>query len=274
MFPAMERLINRRQQGDLGEASAIEWFTRAGAVVSTPLGHSPDYDLIVDFGADPLRVQAKTSTQIAVTPNGRERYQVMLATNGGNQSWNHATKVFGPDRSDLVFVIVANGRRWLIPSAAIDAERQIQLGGPRYSEYEIGAAEEIYGVVYGLENSPFKLLTKPGERRSWRAERDCKFRALALSEFESHLPHSSGSAAGAEPPRRARTEGQTRVSGNRQIVIPKRAFENAALDIGDRLNATSVARGQVTFCRIDSEAQNENGPPGGGPFQQSLEAGG
>ncbi len=46
----MKRLINRRQQGDLGEASAIEWFTRAGAVVSTPLGHSPDYDLIADFG--------------------------------------------------------------------------------------------------------------------------------------------------------------------------------------------------------------------------------
>ena len=57
----MERLINRRQQGDLGEASAIEWFTRAGAVVSTPLGHSPDYDLIADFGDRPLRVQVKTS---------------------------------------------------------------------------------------------------------------------------------------------------------------------------------------------------------------------
>jgi hypothetical protein len=60
----VERLINRRQQGDLGEASAIEWFTRAGAVVSTPQGHSPVYDLIADFGDQPLRVQAKASTQL------------------------------------------------------------------------------------------------------------------------------------------------------------------------------------------------------------------
>jgi hypothetical protein len=43
-----ERLINRRQQGDLGEASAIEWLTRQGATVSAPLSHSPDYDLIAD----------------------------------------------------------------------------------------------------------------------------------------------------------------------------------------------------------------------------------
>jgi len=38
-----ERLINCRQQGDLGEASAIEWLTRQGATVLVPLGHSPDY---------------------------------------------------------------------------------------------------------------------------------------------------------------------------------------------------------------------------------------
>ncbi len=59
---SMDRLINRRQQGDLGEASAIEWLTRQGARVSTPLGHSPDYDLIAEFGERLLRVQVKTST--------------------------------------------------------------------------------------------------------------------------------------------------------------------------------------------------------------------
>ena len=48
MFPVMHRLINRRLQGDLGEASAIEWLTRQGATVSLPVGHSPDYDLIAE----------------------------------------------------------------------------------------------------------------------------------------------------------------------------------------------------------------------------------
>ena len=46
------RLINRRQQGDLGEASAIDWLTRVGATVSVQLGHSPDYDLIAARSID------------------------------------------------------------------------------------------------------------------------------------------------------------------------------------------------------------------------------
>ena len=202
----------------------------------------------------------------------------MLATNGGNQSWNHETKHFEPGRTDLVFAVVANGRRWLIPSAEVHAKREIRLGGARYSEFEIDSADEIFTLVYGPATAPPKLLPKPGERRSWRAERACKVRALALSEFESHLPHFSPPdllpgppSELPESPRRTRTEGQTRVSGNRQIVIPKRAYENAGLNLGDRLKAVAVGEGQVSFRRIAREAKNENGPPGGGPFQQSLE---
>ena len=92
-----------------------------------------------------------------------------------------------------------------------------------------------------------------------------------LSEFESHLPHSPQLDPLPEPPRTTRTEGQTKVSGNRQIVIPKRAFENAKLNRGDRLKAVAVGDGQVKFTRIAREAQNENGPPGGGPSQQSFD---
>ncbi len=61
MFRRVDRLINRRQQGDLGEASAIEWLTRQGATVSAPLGHSPDYDMIAEIDGRLLRVQVKTS---------------------------------------------------------------------------------------------------------------------------------------------------------------------------------------------------------------------
>jgi hypothetical protein len=42
MFPAMtERLINRRRQGDLGEASAIEWLTRQGRRCFCPWDTAP-----------------------------------------------------------------------------------------------------------------------------------------------------------------------------------------------------------------------------------------
>jgi hypothetical protein len=66
-----KRLINRRQQGDLGEISAIEWLTRQGATVSVPMGHSPDYDLIAEVEGRLLRVQVKTSTREEPTSAGQ-----------------------------------------------------------------------------------------------------------------------------------------------------------------------------------------------------------
>lgn len=124
-----ERLINRRTQGDLGEFSAMEWLASKGALVWIPLGHSPDVDLMAEFDGRLLRVQVKTSTQSATTPKGQGRWRVMIATNGGNQSWSGATKTFDPMRVDLLFVLVGDGRRWLIPAQAIEPQRQIVSPG-------------------------------------------------------------------------------------------------------------------------------------------------
>jgi Holliday junction resolvase-like predicted endonuclease len=153
----MDRLINRRQQGDLGEASAIEWLTRQGATVFMPFGHSPDVDLVAEIQGRMHRVQVKTSTYVERTPNGHERYQVMLATNGGNQSWSRISKKFDPARVDLLFVLVGDGRRWLIPSAHIDAENGINLGGPKYAEYEIERSAPIADLVYGPNADTLEL---------------------------------------------------------------------------------------------------------------------
>ena len=147
--PGVERLINRGQQGDLGEASALEWFTRAGATVCLPVGRSPDYDLVVDLGKGPLRIQVKTSVSRTATPNGHERYEVQLATLGGNRSWSGLVKVFDVTRADFVFILVGNGRRWLIPTCEIDASTAIHVGGPKYSEYEIDGTQSIEDLVLG-----------------------------------------------------------------------------------------------------------------------------
>jgi hypothetical protein len=122
MFPCMERrLINRRQQGDLGEASAIEWLTRQGATVLIPFGHSPHYDLVADIDGRLLRIQIKTSTQEEVTPDGHRRSAVAVATRGGNQSWAGLAKKIDPSRFEFLFALTGNGRRWLIPSTVIEA---------------------------------------------------------------------------------------------------------------------------------------------------------
>lgn len=145
----MERLINRTRQGDLGEASAIEWLTRQGAVVSIPQGHSPDYDLIAEMDGRLLRVQVKTSVAELVRPNGSRRFRVLIATMGGNRSWTGVVKRFDPSRFDQLFVLCGDGRRWLVPVACIDAERVIAVGGEKYSEFEIASTEPITELIYG-----------------------------------------------------------------------------------------------------------------------------
>jgi hypothetical protein len=129
-----------RRQGDLGEASAIEWLAGAGARVAVPLFVDPDYDLIADFGDRLVRVQVKTST---AWRNGR--FEVTLVTRGGNQSWNGITKRFDRRRCDALFAHVGDGRRWYIPVEQIDGTSKVTLGGPKYAAFEVEAGRPLAG---------------------------------------------------------------------------------------------------------------------------------
>lgn len=124
--------MNPRRQGDLGEIAAIAYFGHLGAPISLPAFHSQDYDLVVELDGSLHRVQVKTSRSFE-----RGRYAVQLCTYGGNQSWNGMVRRFHPSRCDLLFVLVSDGRRWLIPAQAIEAARAIRVGGPKYSEFEV-----------------------------------------------------------------------------------------------------------------------------------------
>jgi hypothetical protein len=124
--------LKPRQQGDLGEVSALEWLVGQGATVYVPFNSAPDVDLIAEFGDKFVRVQVKTT---GVYRN--DRWEVSICTMGGNQSWNGLVKSFSPDRCDRLFVLVADGRRWWIPSSVIDGGRKLSVGGPKYAEYEI-----------------------------------------------------------------------------------------------------------------------------------------
>jgi hypothetical protein len=127
------RQANPRRQGDLGELAAIEWFGRKGHDIFKPLFHTRDIDLIADDGTDLQRVQVKTSTRLV-----RDGvYSVMVCTRGGNQSWNGLVKRLDPARIDCLFVLVADGRRWLIPAEAVQGFTAVTLGGPKYAEHEV-----------------------------------------------------------------------------------------------------------------------------------------
>ena len=132
----METVSRRdpRGQGDQGERSAISWLLGRDLPVFLPVGHSPDYDLLTDFGAGVSRVQVKTSSVFR-----NRRWDVTVCTRGGNQSWNGLVKYLDPARYDHLFVLVGDGRRWFIPAAAVIGRAAIHLGGPVYERFEIEA---------------------------------------------------------------------------------------------------------------------------------------
>jgi PD-(D/E)XK endonuclease len=138
MIPCVEMTWTPRRQGEAGELSAMTWLVRAGAVVFTPLFTHPDYDLIADFGDRIERVQVKTSTC-----RRTNRWEVTLATRGGNRSWNGVVKRLDATRCDSLFVHVGDGRRWYIPAAALGGGSLIVVGGPKYAAYEVEPGEAL-----------------------------------------------------------------------------------------------------------------------------------
>ncbi len=130
--------LTTRQQGDLGEASAIEWLVGAGYTVFVPIGHSPDCDLVALRDGKVLRVQVKTSRRFV-----GGRWTVMLATRGGNQSWSGLVRRFDPSRYDALFVLVGDGRRWFIPATEIGGGTGINVGGPKYARHELARGRPI-----------------------------------------------------------------------------------------------------------------------------------
>jgi PD-(D/E)XK nuclease superfamily protein len=118
--------------------SAMCWLASRGATVAIPVGHSPDHDLLADFGDQVVRVQVKTSS----CWTGR-RWSVSLATRGGNQSWSGLVKRLDVSRCDSLFVHVGDGRRWYIPAAALECTSGLTLGGPKYAEFEVEPGDPL-----------------------------------------------------------------------------------------------------------------------------------
>jgi hypothetical protein len=134
----MELPWTPRRQGDLGEISAMQWLVGAGAIVWVPVVSAPDCDLIAEFGDRLVRVQVKTSTCWR-----NNRWQVTLATRGGNRSWSGLVKRLDATRCDCLFVHVGDGRRWYIPASALGAGSGLVLDGPKYAHYEVEPGEPL-----------------------------------------------------------------------------------------------------------------------------------
>lgn len=230
-----------RRQGDLGEAAAIQWLTSIGAVVSFPLFHSPDYDLIADLAGRLVRVQVKTST-CTIEPTGH--YVIQLATSGGNQSWTGVVKEFDSTRFGFLFVLVGDGRRWFVPSRDIEGRRAITLGGEKYSEFEVGRAEP-------LDQEPGSTLDA-----SWGGagvgEPGQTVNLVAMPEWVRFPPPPpSACASVGQPARDQPAVGRTKMSSHYQVAVPRAVASACSLAPGDRFRVESGGRGRFVMTRSD-----------------------
>jgi hypothetical protein len=236
----------------MGELSAMHWLAFKGAQIYLPVGHSPDVDLVASFHGRLLRVQVKTSTRRC-----GDRFAVQLATRGGNQSWNGVTKYLDPDRFDYLFVHVGDGRRWFIPSPALESRSGVSLGGPKYSEFEIEAGEPI-APPPGDGITPLNLRTRSrgsadvGEsgqtvnlvpRAEW----------VRIPPPPFCRPAESNGRGDAAPRKFVGRFERTRISPSHQVTIPRDAFVPAGFEVGDKLQARCLGPGRVVLERIEPE---------------------
>ena len=234
------RAVNRRVQGDVGEASAIEWLTTVGALVWTPVGHSPDVDLMAGLGDTLMRVQVKTSTLQGATSTGNRRWAISIATNGGNRSWGGVAKRFDPSRVDYLFVLVGDGRRWFIPARFVEGSRSIALGGSKYSEFEIERGTPLEGLIYPDDDTNI-IRSRPflGECQSGQMVSTVN-RAAMPTEVRILSP----------PSKKAAASSQVLFRPKRQATIPRRPCDEAGLRAGDRLRVSADGPGRIVLEKI------------------------
>lgn len=124
--------MNTKEQGDVGVAQAIFYYTLQGYKVSIPNTDSTRYDLIVDKDGKLFRVQCKTT--YAKAKSGAPT--VGLRTMGGNQSWNGVVKKITSDETDLIWVCSEGKEAWEFPVADLEGRSTVDLG-KSYLTYKV-----------------------------------------------------------------------------------------------------------------------------------------
>ena len=104
---------NSKAQGNIGLASAIQYFVSKGYGVSIPLNDSQSYDLVIDDGEKLIAVEVKTTKQRLPSDN----YLVDLRSSGGTKgdTYSRVSESF----CDYLFVLTEMGDKFLIPKSVV-----------------------------------------------------------------------------------------------------------------------------------------------------------
>lgn len=237
--------LKPREQGDFGEFSAMQWLADLGARIFLPLGHSPDIDLIAEVDGQVSRIEVKTTTH-----RRNERWGVGVATRGGNQSWSRIVKRFDAGRCDFLFVHVGDGRRWFIPTAALEASVSLSLGGSKYSEFEIQPGRPIPG---GGDEGLLDSAT-PGGVPKWSNGMRCKRIGSAFTGSNPVSPMSCREDDAVQPTayeRKLGQQGRAVINQKRRLTIPQGAFFGARLVNGSKVSVRADGPGRIVIEQVE-----------------------
>lgn len=108
-------------QGTIGVSAAIYEYTKMGWCVSIPINDNQPYDLIVDRGDGPKRVQIKTTGFLR-----SNRYQVQLKSVRPNKTEN-IIRNFDHSAVEELFILCENGDCYSIPTTEFKAVSALSL---------------------------------------------------------------------------------------------------------------------------------------------------
>jgi bifunctional DNA-binding transcriptional regulator/antitoxin component of YhaV-PrlF toxin-antitoxin module len=164
---------------------------------------------------------------------------------------NGVSKVFDPSRFDQLFALVGDGRRWVIPSGAIEGISGITLGGAKYSEFEVDPAAPIEALIYG-DGAPLESGLAAGEYASGQSTGSVKPWTLSsqVRILPPPLPPRESGFKRTKYDRKLGRSGQTTINEKRKVTLPQQAVLEAGLDVGDRLRVQSHGYGRIVLERI------------------------
>jgi hypothetical protein len=179
---------------------------------------------------------------------GQGPWAVLISTRGGNQSWNGTVKYFDPARCDYLFVHVGDGRRWFIPTEALESRSALTLGGAKYGEFEIEPGRPLTSTWTppALESTPASGVYRSGQTGG-------AVNAMALS-FAGSNPAAPIRSPRVDRPKFERSlarSGQAIVWPKRRLTLPVNPFDDARLSIGDRMRVRADGFGRLILQRIE-----------------------
>jgi hypothetical protein len=116
--------LTYKQQGDVGVAKAIFYYTASGYTVSIPNTDNSRYDLVVEKKGKFSRVQVKTTTY----KSEYGIYQAALKTSGGNRTGKGKVSYISSSEIDLLFVLTETGTMYEIPVNILKSKSSVSLG--------------------------------------------------------------------------------------------------------------------------------------------------